>query len=97
MLALNASIEAARAGEAGKGFSVVASEMGTLAKVSSASAKEIKDTLTLTFNGFAKVNSSLNSAADAARSGSDAIDRIASNMQAIADASNKLTSFAAKQ
>ena len=32
ILALNASIEAARAGEAGKGFSVVALEVGKLAK-----------------------------------------------------------------
>lgn len=43
LLSFNASIEAARAGEAGKGFSVVASEMGNLANISSSSSKEIDD------------------------------------------------------
>lgn len=45
ILALNASIEAARAGEAGRGFSVVAQEMGNLAKGSSASTSEIQKQL----------------------------------------------------
>jgi methyl-accepting chemotaxis protein len=41
LLSFNASVESARAGEAGKGFSVVASEIGVLAKVSAAAANEI--------------------------------------------------------
>ncbi len=45
ILALNGSIEAARVGEAGRGFSVVAKEMGTFAKVSGDTAKQINDVL----------------------------------------------------
>jgi len=45
LLSFNASVEAARAGEHGKGFAVVAEEMGNLARLSGAAAKEIEDIL----------------------------------------------------
>ncbi|MGZ3727301.1 MAG: methyl-accepting chemotaxis protein [Pseudobdellovibrio sp.] len=41
LLSFNASVEAARAGEFGKGFSVVAQEVGNLARVSAEAAGEI--------------------------------------------------------
>ncbi|MFG1500716.1 methyl-accepting chemotaxis protein [Halobacteriovorax sp. XZX-3] len=45
LLSFNASVEAARAGENGKGFSVVAEEVGNLAKMSGDSADEISKLL----------------------------------------------------
>jgi methyl-accepting chemotaxis protein len=45
LLSFNASVEAARAGEYGKGFSVVAEEVGNLAQMSGAAAKEIAQML----------------------------------------------------
>lgn len=45
LLSFNASIEAARAGEFGKGFSVVAMEMGKLARLSGEAAGEINQIL----------------------------------------------------
>lgn len=41
LLAFNATLEAARAGEAGKGFSVVANEIGDLARSTSSTASDI--------------------------------------------------------
>lgn len=46
LLSFNASVEAARAGERGKGFAVVAEEVGKLAAMSGAAAKEIDLLLT---------------------------------------------------
>ncbi len=45
LLSFNASIEAARAGQHGRGFAVVAEEVGNLAQMSGAAAKEIKSLL----------------------------------------------------
>lgn len=45
LLSLNAAIEAASAGEAGKGFSIVASEIGKLAKMSNTTVKEISEVI----------------------------------------------------
>lgn len=54
LLSFNASVEAARAGEQGKGFAVVSEEIGNLADMSGAAAKEIS---TLLAASASKVNS----------------------------------------
>ena len=51
ILALNASIEAARAGEAGRGFSVVALEVGKLAK----SCTELNSKISSTVESISEV------------------------------------------
>jgi methyl-accepting chemotaxis protein len=55
LLSLNASIEAAKAGEKGKGFSVVAEEVGNLAKLSGREAKEIEGIILKSQNEIFKI------------------------------------------
>lgn len=50
LLSFNASVEAARAGEQGKGFAVVAEEVGNLAQMSGAAAKEISQLLSVSMD-----------------------------------------------
>ena len=58
LLALNASIEAARAGEMGKGFSVVAGEVGQLAKNSKQASDAITEIINKIFSLLEEVQSS---------------------------------------
>lgn len=67
ILALNASIEAARSGEYGRGFTVVAEQMGKLAKDSGSSAKEIKATLDAITEHLISIVSSMKDANDIAK------------------------------
>lgn len=72
LLSFNASVEAARAGENGKGFSVVAEEVGNLAKMSGESADEISKLLVDSLKKVSQiveesnrqVNNSLNASKD---------------------------------
>lgn len=97
MLALNASIEAARAGEAGRGFSVVASEMGQLAKISGSSAKEINVTLTETFKELNEVSEELKKAAKVSEEQLQTIGDLTDAVSGISDSCKTLAEFVMNQ
>jgi len=76
ILALNASIEAARAGEAGKGFSVVANEMGKLAKVSGSSTKTITEMLGKVFGRIEEIMRDIEAIAEVAKSQVESVEEM---------------------
>lgn len=55
IIALNATIEAARVGEAGRSFTVVAHEMGELAKVNNESTKRITEQIQEVFSSMTQM------------------------------------------
>lgn len=89
ILALNAAVEAARAGDRGKGFSVVANEVRSLAKQSSAASKStaalIQSSLQAVENGRRIANETDNALAEVV----SGIDNVSELLFHITDASSK--------
>lgn len=88
LLSLNASIEAARAGEAGRGFTVVASQIGVLAKNSADSVAHITSLINeingLVDDAVKQAGSSasdIESSADLIHTAVDTFDQIFQNIQ----------------
>ena len=90
ILVPNAFIEASRSGEAGRGFSVVATQMGKLAKDSGNSATEIKTTLSAIVSHLEAIMNSIKEANDVAKSYMDNISSIRTVLEQTVSIANEL-------
>jgi PAS domain S-box-containing protein len=104
LLALNAAIEAARAGDQGRGFAVVADEVRKLAERTQKATKEIGQTIKRIQNETHQAVSAMNAGtgevkrgATAAEQASDALSKIISSTDAVAQIINQLASASEEQ
>lgn len=90
ILAINASIEAARVREKNNGFSVVANEMGDLAKISGESTKSISILLEKIFVKIKGIMEEINTLADISISQATTMEEMASSLDEITVAASRL-------
>lgn len=94
ILALNASIEAARVGEKGRGFTVVASEMGKLAKMSGNSTNAIKNKMQNIFEQLDQIGTEIMAVANVSMTQAANVEEITSMLQEIGEDADKLAKAA---
>ncbi len=112
LLSFNASVEAARAGEHGKGFAVVAEEVGNLAHMSGAAAKEIssmldesikkvedivKDTQTKVERLIQSGKEKINAGTETAKLCSNALDEMAQSIDEVGRMVSEITTASREQ
>ena len=91
ILSLNASIEAAKAGETGKGFTIVASEMGKLAKMSGESANQIDKALNEMIKSIEGVAKAVHGSNDIAATQAEAVQKITLTLENITQSANLIS------
>lgn len=90
ILALNASIEAARAGDKGRGFSVVAGEMGKLARMSNESTESIRENLQKVHDQLDAITKEIDEVADVAATQAESVKQITDMLESIGNDAEQL-------
>ena len=91
LLALNAAIEAARAGEHGRGFAVVAEEVRKLAERTTASTREVTESIDGIRRDTSSAVEQIKAGAQQVRDGASRASRAGDDIRRIVDASRKVS------